>query len=292
MLVSGRVSPFHFAKPLRPYAEKFQPQKVSWPNATYDLAKTRGKSQQNFHGRFDKCQGKFNIWNFPLKIHFVRKEEHSSLKNPTWDSGWLTGLVHKHLLQYCKLLRWDLTSQHLCRAWDDDRLVGEHHVKMDDFRWIWICLLYWIQLCPWTVSLVEGFSRSREVVKPRRKAKNLVFGHPWHPPISTTFVVYLSSGYRKLKVSLEVYKQWGEANINLQPCNSNLAFCEISQKKSSCMSLLAHRNAGKPPWVFEFMIQISLGDPTGLGQQRQGLGLKNGGWSVVTMLLLGLKWRV
>ena len=24
----------------------------------------------------------------------------------------------------------------------------------------------------------EGFSRPREVVKPRRKAKNLVFGHP------------------------------------------------------------------------------------------------------------------
>lgn len=168
-------------------------------------------------------------------------------------------------------------------------LVGEHHVKMDDFRWIWIWWLYWIQLCPWTVSLVEGFSRPREVVKPRRKAKNLVFGHPWIPPNSTTFV-FLSSGYRKLKLSLEVYKQWGEANKNLQTVQLKPCILWNFPKKNRVACHFKHRNAGKPPWVFEKKNQTSLGDPTGFGQQRQGLGLKQ--WVGDHPLLLGLKWRV
>lgn len=134
-------------------------------------------------------------------------------------------------------------------------LVGEHHVKMDDFRWIWIWWLYWIQLCPWTVSLVEGFSRPREVVKPRRKAKNLVFGHPWIPPNSTTFV-FLSSGYRKLKLSLEVYKQWGEANKNLQTVQLKPCILWNFPKKNRVACHFKHRNAGKPPWVFEKKIRL------------------------------------
>ena len=135
-------------------------------------------------------------------------------------------------------------------------LGGEHHVNIDDFRWfcfdwIWLWWLYWIQLKFVNSVPYDGFSRPREVVKPRRKAKNLVFGHPWHPPNSTTFV-FLSSGYRKLKVSLEVYKHVrGSKQKFANGATQTLHSAKFPQKKTaSCRNHI---------WHIEMLVLTTLG---------------------------------
>lgn len=171
-------------------------------------------------------------------------------------------------------------------------LGGEHHVNIDDFRWfcfdwIWLWWLYWIQLKFVNSVPYDGFSRPREVVKPRRKAKNLVFGHPWHPPNSTTFVFFVV-GLQKTQGFTWGIQAVRGSKQNLQRCNSNPAFCEISPPQKKWVAChFKHRNAlttlGLWKWFRLNWVIQRASDNNAKALEKQ--------W-VVPMLLLGLKWRV